>query len=246
MTDRRTTRAEIAAQFPEGPLHPAGEPRLESRAQHRRGGSERRSARLHRLRLHGGSRLALLFDRHAAERRLRRRRRAERFAAGGKLDPSLRRCGARRPEPRAAHRYSRGTHSRVVTWPSIVGRSKTSAVSTPEYHKAGDDVDFCWRLQQEGHVIAFSPTAIVWHHRRFTLRAFRKQQEGYGEAESMLRFKHLIFFGPTGTAKWRGQIYGTPRFSWFINRDRSFITEFSAKAFSSRSIPRRNRKSRLT
>ncbi|MEP6685984.1 MAG: glycosyltransferase, partial [Verrucomicrobiota bacterium] len=87
-----------------------------------------------------------------------------------------------------------------------------------EYHKAGDDVDFCWRLQQEGHAIAFSPTAIVWHHRRFTLTAFRKQQEGYGEAESMLRFKHLIFFGPTGTAKWRGQIYGTPRFSWFINR----------------------------
>ena len=87
-----------------------------------------------------------------------------------------------------------------------------------EYRKAGDDVDFCWRLQQDGHVIAFSPTAIVWHHRRFTLRAFRKQQEGYGEAESMLRFKHLIFFGPTGTAKWRGQIYGSPRFSWFINR----------------------------
>jgi GT2 family glycosyltransferase len=88
----------------------------------------------------------------------------------------------------------------------------------PEYHKAGDDVDFCWRVQQAGHAIAFSPTAIVWHYRRFTLRAFRKQQEGYGEAESLLRFKHLIFFGPTGTAKWRGQIYGTPRFSWFINR----------------------------
>jgi len=87
-----------------------------------------------------------------------------------------------------------------------------------EYHKAGDDVDFCWRVQQAGHEIAFSPTAIVWHHRRFTLAAFQKQQEGYGEAESMLRFKHLIFFGPTGTAKWRGQIYGTPRFSWFINQ----------------------------
>ena len=87
-----------------------------------------------------------------------------------------------------------------------------------EYHKAGDDVDFCWRLQQAGGVIAFSPTAIVWHHRRFTLRAFFKQQDGYGEAESLLRFKHLIFFGPTGTAKWRGQIYGAPRFSWFLNR----------------------------
>ncbi|MBA2586348.1 MAG: glycosyltransferase [Chthoniobacterales bacterium] len=87
-----------------------------------------------------------------------------------------------------------------------------------EYRKAGDDVDFCWRMQQAGHEIAFSPTAIVWHHRRFTLSAFRRQQEGYGEAESMLRFKHLIYFGPTGSAKWRGQIYGTPRFSWFINR----------------------------
>jgi GT2 family glycosyltransferase len=88
----------------------------------------------------------------------------------------------------------------------------------PEYHKAGDDVDFCWRLQQAGYLIAFSPTAIVWHHRRFTLRAFLNQQQGYGEAESLLRFKHLIFFGPTGTAKWRGQIYGMPRSTWFINR----------------------------
>jgi glycosyltransferase involved in cell wall biosynthesis len=88
----------------------------------------------------------------------------------------------------------------------------------PEYHKAGDDVDFCWRVQSSGHNVAFSPTAIVWHYRRFTLNAFRKQQQGYGEAESMLRFKHLIFFGPTGTAKWRGQIYGAPRFSWFISR----------------------------
>lgn len=88
----------------------------------------------------------------------------------------------------------------------------------PEYRKAGDDVDFCWRLQQEGQVIAFSPSAIVWHYRRFTLQAFRKQQEGYGEAESLLRFKHLIFFGPTGTAKWKGQIYGSPRFTWLVNR----------------------------
>jgi O-antigen biosynthesis protein len=87
-----------------------------------------------------------------------------------------------------------------------------------EYTKAGDDVDFCWRLQGNNGVIAFSPSAIVWHYRRFTLTAFRKQQEGYGEAESMLRFKHLIFFGPTGTAKWKGQIYGAPRFTWLLNR----------------------------
>ncbi|MCK9589811.1 MAG: glycosyltransferase, partial [Terrimicrobiaceae bacterium] len=88
----------------------------------------------------------------------------------------------------------------------------------PEYRKAGDDVDFCWRLQQAGGVIAFSPAAIVWHYRRFTLQAFKKQQEGYGEAESMLRFQHLVFFGPTGTAKWKGQIYGAPRFTWLVNK----------------------------
>ena len=102
-----------------------------------------------------------------------------------------------------------------------------------EYRKAGDDVDFCWRIQQAGRVIAFSPTAIVWHYRRFTLRAFSKQQDGYGEAESLLRFKHLIFFGPTGTAKWRGQIYGTPRFSWFINRPMIYHGMFGEGFFQS-------------
>ena len=102
-----------------------------------------------------------------------------------------------------------------------------------EYRKAGDDVDFCWRLQTGGGVIAFSPAAIVWHYRRFTLDAFRKQQEGYGEAESMLRFKHLIFFGPTGTAKWKGQIYGTPRFTWLFNRPSIYHGVFGQGLFQS-------------
>jgi len=103
----------------------------------------------------------------------------------------------------------------------------------PEYRKAGDDVDFCWRLQQAGQVIAFSPAAIVWHYRRFTLKAFRTQQEGYGEAESMLRFKHLVFFGPTGTAKWKGQIYGAPRFTWLINSPLIYHGVFGEGLFQS-------------
>lgn len=102
-----------------------------------------------------------------------------------------------------------------------------------EYRKAGDDVDFCWRLQSNGGAIAFSPSAIVWHYRRFTLDAFRKQQEGYGEAESMLRFNHLIFFGPTGTAKWKGQIYGAPRFTWLFNRPIIYHGVFGQGLFQS-------------
>ena len=103
----------------------------------------------------------------------------------------------------------------------------------PEYRKAGDDVDFCWRLQQSGGVIAFSPAAIVWHYRRFTLKAFKKQQEGYGEAESMLRFQHLVFFGPTGTAKWKGQIYGAPRFTWLVNKPIIYHGVFGEGLFQS-------------
>jgi GT2 family glycosyltransferase len=102
-----------------------------------------------------------------------------------------------------------------------------------EYRKAGDDVDFCWRLQTNGGTIAFSPSAIVWHYRRFTLEAFKKQQDGYGEAESMLRFKHLIFFGPTGTAKWKGQIYGSPRFTWLFNRPIIYHGVFGQGLFQS-------------
>jgi hypothetical protein len=65
------------------------------------------------------------------------------------------------------------------------------------------------------------------------LKAFRKQQEGYGEAESMLRFKHLIFFGPTGTAKWKGQIYGAPRFTWLLNRPVIYHGVFGQGLFQS-------------
>ncbi len=102
-----------------------------------------------------------------------------------------------------------------------------------EYRKAGDDVDFCWRLQSNGGVVAFSPSAIVWHYRRFTLKAFRSQQEGYGEAEAMLRFKHLIFFGPTGQAKWKGQIYGAPRFMWLFNKPIIYHGVFGQGLFQS-------------
>ena len=88
----------------------------------------------------------------------------------------------------------------------------------PEYRKAGDDVDLCWRLMQQGHRIGFSPSAIVWHHRRFNVRAYLKQQEGYGEAEALLRFKHLVYFGPTGSARWRGRVYGGANFSSVVHR----------------------------
>jgi GT2 family glycosyltransferase len=78
----------------------------------------------------------------------------------------------------------------------------------PVYRKAGDDVDVCWRLQQAGGWITFAPGAFVWHHRRQGPRAYLRQQAGYGEAESLLYFKHPDRFNGRGDGKWRGTLYG--------------------------------------
>jgi GT2 family glycosyltransferase len=78
----------------------------------------------------------------------------------------------------------------------------------PQFKKAGDDVDLCWRLQQAGMWITFAPGAFVWHHRRQTPRTYFRQQAGYGEAEALLRFKHPDKFNGRGDGKWRGMMYG--------------------------------------
>ena len=78
----------------------------------------------------------------------------------------------------------------------------------PKYRKAGDDVDLCWRLQQEGMWITFAPGAFVWHHRRQTPRTYMRQQAGYGEAEALLWFDHPERFNALGEGKWKGVLYG--------------------------------------
>jgi glycosyltransferase involved in cell wall biosynthesis len=78
----------------------------------------------------------------------------------------------------------------------------------PQFRKAGDDVDVIWRLQDLGYSIGFAPAAQVWHYRRNTVKAYLKQQRGYGEAEAMLKFKHPDHFNILGASHWRGRIYG--------------------------------------
>src|SRR6185436_5344203 len=78
----------------------------------------------------------------------------------------------------------------------------------PVFAAAGDDVDFCWRLQNRGYTVGFSPAATVWHYRRNTVRAYLKQQMGYGKAEALLYFKHPHRFNMLGQSRWLGRIYG--------------------------------------
>jgi len=78
----------------------------------------------------------------------------------------------------------------------------------PIYRAAGDDVDICWRFQDAGYTIGFSPAAVVWHFRRNTVKAYIGQQRGYGKAEALVYSKHPFRFNLFGQAKWLGRIYG--------------------------------------
>ena len=69
--------------------------------------------------------------------------------------------------------------------------------SIRRFRVAGDDVDVCWRLRQRGWTLGFSPAAVVWHHRRTSIRAYWKQQRGYGRAEALLERN-----GRRSTTRW--------------------------------------------
>jgi glycosyltransferase involved in cell wall biosynthesis len=100
-----------------------------------------------------------------------------------------------------------------------------------QFRKAGDDVDFIWRLQHLGYTIGFSPAAQVWHYRRNTVEAYLKQQRGYGEAEALLKFKHPDHFNTLGASSWRGRIYGGERIGVRIGRDVIYHGVFGSGLF---------------
>ena len=78
----------------------------------------------------------------------------------------------------------------------------------PQFRTAGDDVDVCWRLQQRGWTIGFSPAALVWHHRRNSVKTYWKQQQGYGRAEALLEKKWPEKYNVAGHLCWAGRLYG--------------------------------------
>ncbi len=75
------------------------------------------------------------------------------------------------------------------------------------HRAAGDDVDVCWKLLVRDQTIAFAPGAVVWHHRRPTVRAYLRQQRGYGFAEAHLRRRYPGRFNIFGDLVWSGGIY---------------------------------------
>jgi O-antigen biosynthesis protein len=78
----------------------------------------------------------------------------------------------------------------------------------PQYRAAGDDVDVCWRIQEKGWTLGFSPAAMVWHHRRNSIRDYWRQQKGYGKAEALLERKWADKYNAAGHLTWTGRLYG--------------------------------------
>jgi glycosyltransferase involved in cell wall biosynthesis len=88
----------------------------------------------------------------------------------------------------------------------------------PQFRVAGDDVDLCWRLQQRGWTLGFSAAALVWHHRRNSIRAYWNQQWHYGRAEAMLERKWPEKYNRLGHLNWRGRLYGNGLRVWPFRR----------------------------
>jgi O-antigen biosynthesis protein len=107
----------------------------------------------------------------------------------------------------------------------------------PLFHTAGDDVDLCWRLQEQGFHIGFSPAGFVWHYRRATPAAYLKQQFGYGEAEALLARKHPEYFNALGGSLWRGRIYSPARFTVQLRRPVIYHGLFGSGLFQRRHAP---------
>jgi GT2 family glycosyltransferase len=104
----------------------------------------------------------------------------------------------------------------------------------PQYRVAGDDVDICWRLRERGYTLGFNPAAIVWHHRRNSVGAYWKQQQGYGKAEALLERKWPEKYNAEGHLTWVGNLYGKglPH-SFVLRRNRIYHGTWGSALFQS-------------
>ncbi len=87
-----------------------------------------------------------------------------------------------------------------------------------KFRIAGDDVDVCWRLQERGWTVGFAHAAMVWHHRRNSVKAYLRQQKNYGRAESMLEKKWPWKYNAAGHVPWQGRIYSRGNLASFERR----------------------------
>jgi glycosyltransferase involved in cell wall biosynthesis len=162
-------------------------------------------------------------------------------------DPWLAQCVARAPGGPTHVLLDDRTAEHVPGCNMAVRREALRAIGgfNPIYLRAGDDVDVCWRLQALGGRIEFVPAALVWHHYRASVRAYWRQQVGYGEGQSWLIPHHRENFTGAKIA-WKGHIYSPLPFVRSLSRPRvntgiwgtaAFPSVYHMHAFSLRLLP---------
>ena len=108
----------------------------------------------------------------------------------------------------------------------------------PVFRSAGDDVDVCWRIQNSGKTVGFHPSALVWHRRRNSFKAYWRQQKGYGKAEALLEAKWPEKYNSLGHLTWAGRIYGNGfTLPMKIKKDRIFHGTWGSALFQSVYLP---------
>lgn len=74
----------------------------------------------------------------------------------------------------------------------------------------GEDVDFCWRMQDEGHHVEFRPQGRIYHRHRNRIWPFCSRRFDYGTSEPLLqrlhpdRKKEMVF--PVGASVFWGVV----------------------------------------
>ena len=71
----------------------------------------------------------------------------------------------------------------------------------------GEDVDLCWRLQDQGHPVEYRPMGIVYHRHRNRLKTFCSRRFDYGTSEPWLQRRHShrikqLILPPAGFLFW--------------------------------------------
>ena len=115
-----------------------------------------------------------------------------------------------------------------------------------QFRVAGDDVDMCWRLQEHGGTVGYAAAAVVWHHRRRAVRAYLRQQRGYGKSEAMVEAKWPEKYNRAGHRPWRGRLYGSGLARPLVRRQRIYHGTWGSGLFQSIYEPAAGRLASLT
>ena len=184
------------------------EPRPERGPQPRTHGGPRRDRRLHRRRRAARPALADLPRRHLPPDR-------RTSASAGPTSPPR----ATVPSPTAwpTRRAAPCTCScrtgwpstfPAATWRSAARPSRPSAASIPASARPATTSTSAGASRRAAGRSASTPGAMVWHHRRNSLRAYWRQQVGYGRAEALLEQKWPEKYNAAGHVAWAGRLYG--------------------------------------